>query len=69
MFVVSKYFDLKYRNVLRLFLARMRNETDKKSLKFKMKQTVFSSINFNKIASDPDFKEDSVREVIIFAYT
>ncbi|WP_198407689.1 hypothetical protein [Candidatus Endomicrobiellum trichonymphae] len=30
-----------------------------------MKQTVFSDLNFNKIASDRDFKEDSVREVII----
>ncbi|GHT18648.1 hypothetical protein AGMMS49929_00710 [Endomicrobiia bacterium] len=37
----------------------------KRDLKFKMKQTVFSDLNFNKIASDRDFKEDSVREVII----
>ncbi len=44
---------------------RIRSETDKKSLKFKMEQAVFSDINFNKIASDYDFKEDKVREVLI----
>jgi hypothetical protein len=27
-----------------------------------MEQTIFSGIDFNKIAFNPDFKEDSVRE-------
>ncbi|MDR0819986.1 MAG: hypothetical protein LBN19_00365 [Endomicrobium sp.] len=30
-----------------------------------MERTIFSGIDFNKIAFNPDFKEDSVREFII----
>jgi hypothetical protein len=43
----------------------VRSETDKKSLKFKTEQTVFSDINFNKVAADPYFKEDKVLEAIV----